>query len=179
MASPYVINISNGTGSEYILNGSYAVTANSTGYNNVSILPATQVVTTGTDTYAFTIAATGTLTLHVSEDGTAIGTPIVGATFARCDSSGTTYGTAITSDANGEAVFDYVPFAATGAPIIYYKQTASDGEHEFSSALVNTTMTTSTDTIEITNAPPAQRTINLTDVNYAGLPIETGSITLT
>jgi len=125
-----------------------------------------------------TIASTGTLTLHVTENGTAGGTPIVGATFIRCDSGGTTYGTAITSDASGNAIFGQVPFAATGAPLIYYKQTGSDGDHEFNPALVNTTMTISTQTIEVTNTLAAQRTIALTDANYASLPIVSGSITL-
>ena len=178
MARPYVINISNGTGSEYILNGSYDVTAAVTGYDNDSILPATQVITADTDTYGFTIASTGTLTLHVTEDGTAEGTPVVGAVFYRCDSAGTTYGSPITSDSNGEADFEHVPFAASGAPLIYYKQTASDGEHEYNPALVNTTMTTSTKTIEVENTPAKLRTITLTDANYANLPIATGTITL-
>lgn len=178
MPKPYVINISNGTGSERILNGEYSVAAAVTGYDNTSILPATQTVTEGTNSYAFTIASTGTLTLHVTENGTAGGTPIVGATFIRCDSGGTTYGTAITSDASGNAIFGQVPFAATGAPLIYYKQTGSDGDHEFNPALVNTAMTTSTQTIEVTNSLAAQRTIALTDANYANLPIVSGSITL-
>lgn len=178
MSRPYVINITDGTGSERVLNGQYSVTAEVTGYDNASILPATQDITAGTNSYAFTIASTGTLTLHVTEDGTAGGTPVVGATFARCDSGGTTYGAAITSDASGNAVFNYVPFAATGAPLIYYKQTGSDGNHEFDPALVNTTMTTSAQTIEVTNSLAALRSIGLTDANYANLPIVSGSITL-
>lgn len=178
MPRPYVINITNGTGSGRVLNGEYSVTANVTGYDNASILPATQEITAGTDSYAFTIASTGTLTLHVTEDGTAGGTPVVGATFLRCDSGGATYGAAVTSDASGNAVFNFVPFAAADAPLIYYKQTASDGDHEFNPALVNTSMTASTQTIEVTNSLAALRTVALTDTNYANLPIETGSITL-
>ena len=71
-----------------------------------------------------------------------------------------------------------MPFDATNAPTIYYKQTASDGNHEFDSTVQSTTMTTSTSTIEITNQPGATRTISLTDSNYADLPL-TGSLTLT
>jgi hypothetical protein len=178
MPKPYVINIADGTGSERILNGDYAVSASVTGYDDTTILPITQNVSAGTNSYAFTIASAGTLTLHVSEDGTSGGTPVVGATFARCDSGGTVYGSAVTSDSSGDAVFHYVPFAATGAPAIYYKQTSSDGDHEFSSTLVNTTMTASTQTIEVTNTLAAQRTITLTDEHYANLPIVSGSITL-
>ena len=179
MASPYEISIVNGAGSKAILNGTYAVTSAVTGYDNTTILPATQTISSGTDTYSFTVAATGTLTLHVSEDGTAGGTAIVGATFKRCDSEGTEYGAAITSDVDGNAEFPYVPFAETGAPLIYYKQLTSDGEHEFDAALKNTSMALSTKTVEIANAAPAVRTIRLTDPNYDGLPIETGTLTLT
>ena len=174
-----IININNGTGSGELINDTYTVTADVIGYDNSSILPSSVDIVEGTNTYAFTIAATGTLTLHVTEDGTASGTPIVGATFYRTDSNGTEYGSVITTDSNGDAVFNNVPFAVSGAPLIYYKQTASDGDHEFSSAVANTSMTTNTSTIQITNAPGATRTINLTDVNYSNLPIDSATLTLT
>lgn len=173
-----VININNGTGTGEIINGTYTVTADVTGYDNTSINPSSITVEAGTNTYAFTISATGTLTLHVTEDGTTTGTPIVGATFIRTDSTGTEYGTPITSDTNGDAVFNNVPFDATNAPLIYYKQTASDGDHEFDQTVQNTSLTTSTSTVEIINQPGATRTINLTDSNYSNLPIESGILTL-
>ncbi len=173
-----VININNGTGSGELINGTYTVTADVTGYDNTSINPSSVTVEAGTNTYAFTISATGTLTLHVTEDGTTTGTPIVGATFIRTDSSGNEYGTAITSDTNGDAVFNNVPFDATNAPLVYYKQTASDGDHEFDQTVQSTTLTTQTATVEITNQPGATRTINLTDSNYTNLPIESGTLTL-
>lgn len=173
------ININNGTGTGQLINDTYAVTAAVTGYENTSINPASISVVEGTNTYAFTISATGTLTLHVTDDGTTTGTPIVGATFYRTDSTGVEYGSIITTDSNGDAVFNNVPFDATNAPTIYYKQTASDGNHEFNTAVQSTTMTTSTSTLEIQNAPGATRTINLTDANYNNLPIDSGTITLT
>lgn len=172
------VTITNGTGTAELINDTYAVTANVTGYDNTSINPDSLTVVSGTNNYAFTISATGTLTLHVTEDGTTTGTPIIGATFVRTDSAGTEYGSPITSDSNGDAVFNNMPFDATNAPTIYYKQTASDGNHEFDSTVQSTTMTTSTSTIEITNQPGATRTISLTDSNYADLPL-TGSLTLT
>ena len=177
MAKPYTVSITGGTGTEAILNDSYNVTASVPGYDNASILPATVNIVDGTNNYAFTIAATGTLTIHVTEDGTSTGTPIVGATFVRTDASGTVYGSTITTDSQGDAVFDNVPFATTGAPLIYYKQTASDGEHEFDATVQNTTLTTSAATVEVANATPATRTITLTDANYTNLPID-GEITL-
>lgn len=171
--------ITNGTGQTSIVNGSYTVTTNTNGYDNTSILPTTLDVVEGTNTYDFTISATGTLTLHVTEDGTIAGTPIVGATFNRCDSAGNTYGSLITTDSNGDAVFNNVPYADTNAPTIYYKQVSSDISHTFDATLKNTTMTTSMSTIEVENPAAQTRTINLTDANYTNLPIESGSITLT
>lgn len=174
-----IINITNGTGTGQLINDTYQVEANVVGYDNSTITPDSITVDAATNTYAFQIAATGTLTLHVTEDGTSSGTPIEGATFVRTDSQGNAYGDAITTDANGDAVFNNVPFAATGSPIIYYKQTASDGDHEFDDTVANTTMTTDTETIEIENAPGATRTITLTDANYASLPIGTATLTFT
>ena len=174
-----IINITNGVGSGELINDTYAVTANAVGYDNTTIDPSSVTVDAATNTYSFTIAATGTLTLHVTEDGTASGTPIVGATFIRTDSTGTEYGSVITTDTNGDAIFNNVPFATSGAPIIYYKQTASDGSHEFDSTVQNTTMTTQTSTVEIQNTVGALRTINLTDANYDNLVIDTAELTFT
>ena len=176
MSKTVIIN--NGTGTSNLINDTYSVSANVVGYDNTSINPSTVSVVSGTDTYAFTISATGILTLHVTEDGTSSGTPIVGATFVRTDSNGNEYGTTITSDSSGNAVFNNVPFDSTNAPTIYFKQTASDGNHEFSSQVQSTTMTTSTETLEIQNTVGALRTINLTDANYANLPVD-GSLILT
>lgn len=173
-----VINITNGVGTSDVVNGSYTVTADVNGYDNASILPANVDIVEGTNTYDFTIGATGTLTLHVTEEGTAQGTDVVGATFIRTDADGNEYGDAITTDANGDAVFANVPFAVENAPAVYYKQTASDGNHEFAPAVQNVTLTTDTQTVEIANPLGAVRTINLTDANYSGLPIATGTITL-
>ena len=177
MAKNIVIN--NGSGTGQLINDTYSVTSNVNGYDNTSINPSSVTVEEGTNTYAFTIGATGTLTVHVTEDGTSTGTPVVGATFIRTDSTGTEYGNPVTTDTNGDAVFNNMPFAVENAPVIYYKQTASDGDHEFSTIVVNTTMTTDAETIQIQNAPGATRTINLTDDNYSGLPIVSGTVILT
>ena len=65
------------------------------------------------------------------------------------------------------------------APLIYYKQTASDGDHEFSTDVQNTTMTTNQETVQVENALGATRTINLVDANYANMPISEATITVT
>ena len=174
-----IVTITNGTGTVELINDTYTVTAEVTGYDNTSIDPSSITVDATTNTYAFTISATGTLTLHVTDTGTTTGTPIVGATFIRTDASGNEYGTQITTDTNGDAVFNNVPYDATNAPLIYYKQTASDGDHEFDTTVQNTSLTTQTATVQITNQPGATRTINLTDANYQNLPIESATLTLT
>lgn len=174
-----IININNGVGTGELINGSFTVTADVLGYDNSSINPNTIDIVSGTNSYNLTIAATGTLTLHVTDDGTQTGNPIVGATFARTDASGNVYGDVVTTNEQGNAVFNNVPFAATDAPIIYYKQTSSDGYHEFSDSIVNTTLTASTSTIEVQNSAGVSRTFNLTDANYANLPIDSATITFT
>lgn len=173
----YRIDIVNGTGSKQILNGNYSVTSEITGYDNLTINPQTVDVTADKNNYAFTISADGTLTVHVSEEGTAGGTAVVGATFIRCDNLGTTYGTQITSDTSGNAIFANVPYDATNAPIIYFKQTASDGSHEFSGEIKQATLNQQTGVVEVQNAQPVSRTVSLTDANYEGLPL-TGTIEL-
>ena len=173
-----IVDITNGTGTVELINDTYTVTADVPGYDNSTINPSSITVDAATNTYAFTISSTGTLTLHVTDTGTTSGTPIVGATFIRTDSEGNEYGTVITTDAQGNAVFNNVPYDTTNAPLIYYKQTASDGDHEFDSTVQSTSLTTQTATVEIINQPGATRTINLTDANYENLPLD-GSLTLT
>lgn len=176
----HIIPITNGKGSKELANGSYNVAATVSGYDNSTITPVTEEITEEENSYSFTISAIGTLTLHVTDDGTDIGIPIVGAIFYRCDAEGTTYGDAIISDDDGNAVFNFVPYSEEGdAPAIYYKQTKSDGEHNFDSELQNTTLDAETKTIEILNAPATEREINLTDANYEGLPIENGQLSFT
>lgn len=179
MAKQHVVPITNGKGSKELSNATYTLTANVSGYDNASIDPATQEITEGVLNYDFTIAATGTLTLHVSDDGTEIGVPIVGAVFYRCDAEGTTYGDPITSDDEGNAIFNNVPYSSEwDAPTVYFKQTESDGEHAFDDTLQNTTLDTESLTLEIANNIAEAREFNLTDANYAGLPITDGEIIL-
>lgn len=174
-----IITITNGTGSSEVINDTYTVTADVQGYDNTTINPSTITVDALTNTYAFAISANGTLTLHVTDNGTSSGTPIVGVTFIRTDSEGNEYGQSITTDATGNAVFNNVPYDSTNAPTVYFKQTASDGDHEFSTEIQSTTLTTETLTLEIENIPGAVRTFTLTDANYNNLPISSATLTLT
>lgn len=178
MAKPYTITITNGQGQANVLNGSYTVTSNTTGYDNTSINPNSVNVIEGTLEYQFTISATGTLIFHVSETGQSDGVAIVGAKFVRCDSSGNTYGSEIETDSSGIARLLNVPYDSTNAPTIYYKQISSDSEHEFDSSLKSITLDSESKTVEVMNAPPGLKTFKLFDANYSGLAVESGSITL-
>lgn len=170
------INIVNGTGTSNVVNGTYAVTANVSGYDNSKISPNTVTIAEGTNTYPFTIAANGTLTLTVTDDGTGAGTPVEGAVFFRTDSEGTTYGNAITTNAQGQAVFDNVPYGAN-APAVYFKQTESAEGYEFDAEVQSVTLATQTETENIRNTLAAERTFTLYDANYENLPVN-GTITL-
>lgn len=179
MAKSYVISVTDGVGTKAIVKGAYNVASNTAGFDNSSILPKNVDITDEKSSYEFTIAADGTLSLRVTETGSAEGTPVVGAKFYRCDKNGNTYGDPIVSGNNGLAVFNYVPYSADGTPpVIYYKQTESDGDHDFDGTLSQTTMTGSTSTLEITNPAAATKTVTLTDANYTGLPIASAEITL-
>jgi hypothetical protein len=177
MARPYEITISNGTGTATVENSTYSVTANVPGYDNTTISPTSVTVSQSTSSYNFTISATGTLTIHITEDGTASGTAVEGATLVRTDSSGTAYGTPITTDASGNAVFNNVPFG-TSTPTIYYKQTATATDHSFDDTVQSITMTNSTQTVEIENPTTNPITVNLLDANYENLQVDSGTITL-
>lgn len=177
MAKPYEITISNGTGTATVENDTYNVVANVPGYDNSTINPASVTVTQSTTSYNFTISATGTLTIHITEDGTASGTAVEGATLVRTDASGTTYGTPITTDASGNATFNNVPFG-TSAPTIYYKQTASASNHSFDDTVQSITMTNNTQTVEIENPTTNPITVKLLDANYGNLQVDSGTLTL-
>lgn len=178
MAKSYSVSITNGTGSEQIVNGTYNVTATSTGYDSNTIDPSSVVINSETNTYEFTISANGSLTLHVTEDGTSGGVAVVGATFYRCDSTGTTYGNSVTTDSTGNATLPSLPYSSSGAPTIYYKQVNSDSVHNFDSSVKNIVLTDQTTTVEVTNALADTKTFTLTDSNYEGLNIDAATINI-
>lgn len=179
MENQQIIPITNGVGSKELVNGTYTVSSSTLGYDDTSITPTEQEITEGINEYSFTIAATGTLTIHISDDGTDAGIPIVGAKMIRCDAEGNTYGSEIISNEDGNAVFNYVPFSAEeNAPVVYYKQTSSDGSHDFNTELQNTTLSEETSTIELINEVAETRNFSFTDANYEGLPIADGQIIL-
>ena len=154
----HTVSIINGSGSIELTNGTYNATAVVNGYNANTLNPKNVTIVDNTDTYYFTISADGVLTLHVVDND---GIDVVGARFIRTDSTGTVQGLEVTTNQNGNATFENVPFSNTGGLPIYYKQVASDGGHTFDDTL---------------NAPV--RKFTLMDANYNNIPINNGQIIL-
>ncbi len=176
MAISYNLTFTNGTVTSPIMDGSYTSTTNSTGYDQTT---GTLNVVDGTNDYPVTVAASGTLTLHVTDTGTSGGTAITTASFYRTDSGGVThYGAVHSPNGSGNVVFANVPYDATSAPNIYIVQTESDGYHEITTPVHTLTMTTDARTVEVENPLPSDRTITLQDANYDGLVIQTGTLGL-
>lgn len=175
--SRHTIPITNGKGSIELVTGTYNVTAVAGGYDSSTLAPTSVNIVNGVETYAFTISAKGTLTLHVTDTGDAsTGIDIFGAKFVRTDSTGTILGTEITTDQEGNAVFNNVPYAATDSNPIYYKQISSDGGHTFDDTVKSIIMTEETQTIEITNPTAPERHFTLMDASYTNIPVMDGQI---
>ena len=166
----YNVTITNGEGSENLPLGSYDVTASVTGYAGL-LDPDLFTATAGTGSQAFTIAATGTLTLDVNETGASGGTPIISGTFIRCNQAGTVnYGTAKTVSAIGVCAFDYVPFGDGTTPYdIYVKQLTSDEDHSIHEGVITASMAAQTQSQYVQNTPAALQSFTFTDANYSGL----------
>lgn len=175
----HTIPITNGKGSIELVTGTYNATAVASGYDASTLSPKSVTIIDGTDTYAFTISATGILTLHVTDTGDPdSGVQIIGAKFVRTDSSGTMTGAEITTNDDGNAVFNNVPFDAAGNITIYYKQISSDGGHTFDDAVKSIIMTEQTKTVQIINPPAPVRNFTLMDASFPNIPIMDGQIIL-
>ena len=94
----HTIPITNGKGSIELVTGTYNAQASAGGYDASTLNPKSVTIIDGMDTYAFTISATGVLTLHVTDNGDpSTGVQIIGAKFIRTDSTGTIVGNEITT----------------------------------------------------------------------------------
>ena len=65
----HTVQITNGKGSIELVTGTYNASAVIGGYDATTLNPKNVTIVDGTDTYAFTISAKGTLTLHVTDTG--------------------------------------------------------------------------------------------------------------
>ena len=175
----HTIPITNGKGSIELVTGTYNAQALAGGYDATTLDPKSVTIIDGTDTYAFTISAKGTLTLHVTDTGDPnTGVQIVGAKFIRTNSTGTIVGNEIITNEDGDAVFNNVPFAESGSNAIYYKQIAGDGGHTFDDTVKSIVMTEENQTVQVTNPNAPVRNSTLMDASYANIPIIDGQIIL-
>lgn len=186
-----LFNFTNGEGQfTDVQYGSHTVdqaTSVLTGYNKAT-LPATVTVDGSATPIAMTVGATGTLYLHAVDVDTAA--DIAGVQFIRVyndyDTTSTTYGTATTAtSAAGATTFTNVPYAATGAPNIYFTLVATPGyildPTTYPNGFVTTTVLAEDDNTHITTVSLkaiVDQNFTITDANYANLPIETGTISL-
>lgn len=176
MGRRHTVNIKDGTGKIKIVNGTYKVSASAAGYDSDSLNPQSIFIVEGTNEYTFNITASGTLTLHVTETGESSGVQVVGAKFIRTDINGTTIGKDVTTNSDGDAIFQNVPFSSNQAAEIYIKQLSSDGAHTFEETVRTIKMSNDAETIQITNPQAAERTISLVDTNYVNIPVKDGQI---
>lgn len=175
----YTVTITNGTGSQAMQRGTYDVTATANGYDVSTLEPKTFTATTAEGTQAFTLSANGTLTFNVNETGAAGGTPITGGSLVMTDATGATeYGQPVTIGADGNAVFENVPYGTATEPFqLYFKQlSTADGYNPFE-GVISVSMTAQTQTEYVQNTAAAVQTFNVTDANY-GMPVD-GSLTFT
>lgn len=175
----HTIPITNGKGSIELVNGNYRATVVANGYDASTLNPKEISIVEGTNNYTFTVSGNGTLTLHVTDTGDPnTGIQIVGAKFIRTDSTGTIVGNEITTNDDGNAVFNNVPFAESGSTAIYYKQISSDGGHTFEDTVKSIVMTEASETVQIINPTAPVRNFTLMDASFPNIPITDGQIIL-
>ena len=171
----YNVTIINGKGSQTMQTGEYDVSAiYAPGYDMTTLSPTSYTATSTTTTGAFTISATGTLTIIFNETGEAGGTPITSGTVVMTDSTGETqYGPVVDINSDGEAVFNNVPFGSEQAAYtLYFKQLTSDENHNIYENVFAVGMGAETQTEYILNTlKSVLQNFTLTDANYPNLPV--------
>lgn len=175
----HTIPITNGKGSIELVNGNYRATVVANGYDASTLNPKEISIVEGTNNYTFTVSGNGTLTLHVTDTGEKVsGIQVVGAKFIITDETGTTQGKEATTNQDGNALFENVPYYETNSPVIYYKQISSDGAHTFDDSVKSVIMNEQNITVEIENPNAPERNIILTDASYPSIVIKDAQITL-
>ena len=174
------VQITNGSGSQALKRGTYAVSVTANGYEATTLSPTTYTATDSTGSGAFTVSANGTLTFIFNETGASGGTPITAGSVVMTDSTGSTrYGSPVQIGATGEAVFNNVPYGDTTPYVLYFVQLSSDDGHNTYSGVITVNMASATQTEYVLNAPIATQSFTLTDANYSGLPVATATLTFT
>ena len=176
----YNVQITNGSGSENMKSGNYTVTVSAAGYESTTLSPTSYTATASAGSGSFTLSANGVLTLVFNETGAAGGTPVTAGSVVMTDSTGNTeYGSPVTITAQGEAVFNNVPYSSASPYALYFKQTASDDTHNPIETVISVSMSEASETQYVLNSPIAVQTFSISDVNYSGLPIADATLTFT
>ena len=179
----YNVSIVDGVGSEVMEPGEYTVSAiYAPGYDMSTLTPVTYNVTTAGQTGAFTLSATGTLTIIFNETGSAGGTPITGGTVVMTDVTGETqYGSVVTINNEGVATFNNVPYgSAQSAFTLYFKQLTSDENHNPYAEVFIVGMGDQTQTEYVINTPKTlAQNFTVTDANYPDMPISNATLNFT
>ncbi len=175
----YNVQITNGVGSQAMKNGNYAVSVTANGYDATTLQPTTYTAAQG-GAGAFTLRANGTLTLTFNETGEEGGAPITSGTVVMTDGTGTThYGQPVAIGANGEAVFNNVPFSAETPYVLYFTQLETDEAHNIHVGVITVNMNAATLTQYVLNSPLAEQSFTLTDETYTGLPVAAATLAFT
>ncbi len=170
----YQVTITDGTGSVAMKAGTYRVSASAApGYDLSSLSPTTFTATASAGSQAFTLSASGTLNMIFNETGAAGGTPVTEGTVVMTDSTGNTqYGTAVTIDSSGTAVFNNVPYGDGTEPFtLCFKQLTTDDNHNIHVGVVTVSMESQTNTVYVENTPIATQDFSLSDAHYSGLSL--------
>lgn len=179
----YNVTIIDGKGSETMNMGEYTVSAiYAPGYDMSTLSPTTYNVETGGETGAFTLSATGTLTITFNETGEEGGTPITSGSVVMTDSTGETqYGAVVEVDSNGTATFNNVPYGSEqSAYTLYFKQLTSDENHNIYDEVFAVGMGMQNQQEYVINTPKAVlQNFTLTDANYINLPVYNATLQFT
>lgn len=179
----YNVTIIDGKGSATMNAGEYEVLAiYAPGYDMSTLSPTTYNVETGGETGAFTLSATGTLTITFNETGEEGGTPITSGSVVMTDSTGETqYGSVVQVDSNGTATFNNVPYGSEqSAYTLYFKQLTSDENHNIYDEVFAVGMGMQNQQEYVINTPKAVlQNFTLTDANYTNLPVYNATLQFT
>ena len=179
----YNVTIANGTGSQTMNTGTYSVAVTyAPGYDMSTLSPTTFTADLSATTGAFTLGATGTLTITFNETGEAGGTPITSGSVVMTDATGATeYGSAVQIDSTGTATFNNVPFgSAEAAYTLYFKQLTTDENHNIYDGVFVVGMGASTQQEYVVNTPKSSlQNFTLTDANYTNLPVYNATLNFT
>ena len=175
----YNVQITNGVGSAKMQSGNYAVTVNANGYDATTLSPDSYTATSG-GVGNFTVSACGVLTIVFNETGAEGGAPVESGSVVMTDETGEIeYGSPVSINEDGEAVFSHLPFNLDNPYQLHFKQLSSDEEHLPYPDVFTVGMGTETQTEYVVNQPICEeQNFTLSDANY-GFPVDSATLLFT